>query len=209
MAIYGGFGGGTCGAAIRLLEPVGLPLLLSPLGSNIVIRTACCTVGIALPVYSTFKAIEKKDQNEQEKWLLYWAAYGSFSLVEIFSDKLLSWFPFYYHTKLAFLVWLQLPSGNGSKHLYSRHLRPFLLKHQARIDRLLNLLSNEINKFISNHRGEIHFVKAAAIKCATTANQMVNDIVQMALPGGMRNTIEDQNSRLRQEADDSDGETGN
>lgn len=32
----------------------------------------------------------------------------------------------------------------GSKHLYSRHLRPFLLKHQARIDRLLNLLSNEI-----------------------------------------------------------------
>ncbi|OAY79999.1 hypothetical protein ACMD2_25475 [Ananas comosus] len=86
-------------------------------------------------------------------------------------------FPFYYHTKLAFLVWLQLPSGN--------------------------------NKFISNHRGEIHFVKAAAIKCATTANQMVNDIVQMALPGGMRNTVQDQNSRLRQEADDSDGETDN
>nr|XP_029120809.1 HVA22-like protein k isoform X2 [Elaeis guineensis] len=91
---------------------VGLRLLLCPIGSNIVTRTACCTVGIGLPIYSTFKAIEKKDRNEQEKWLLYWAAYGSFSLVEVFSDKILSWFPFYYHMKFAFLVWLQLPSGN-------------------------------------------------------------------------------------------------
>ncbi|OVA04545.1 TB2/DP1/HVA22-related protein [Macleaya cordata] len=70
---------------------VGLRLLLSPLGSNVVVRTACCSVGIALPVYNTFKAIENKDQNEQQKWLLYWAAYGSFSLAEVFSDKILSW----------------------------------------------------------------------------------------------------------------------
>ncbi|KAL0365489.1 UNVERIFIED_CONTAM: HVA22-like protein k [Sesamum angustifolium] len=53
---------------------VGLRLLLCPLGSNVVIRTACCSVGIVLPVYSTFKAIEAKDQDEQHKWLLYWAA---------------------------------------------------------------------------------------------------------------------------------------
>ncbi|KAK1317769.1 HVA22-like protein k [Acorus calamus] len=52
---------------------VGLRLLLSPLSSNVVIRTACCSVGIAYPVYSTFKAIENKDQSEQQRWLLYWA----------------------------------------------------------------------------------------------------------------------------------------
>nr|DAD40666.1 TPA_asm: hypothetical protein HUJ06_014989 [Nelumbo nucifera] len=52
---------------------VGLRLLLCPLSSNVVIRTACCSVGVVLPVYSTFKAIEKKDQNEQQRWLLYWA----------------------------------------------------------------------------------------------------------------------------------------
>ncbi|MQL96775.1 hypothetical protein Taro_029454, partial [Colocasia esculenta] len=69
-----------------------------------------CTVGIALPVYSTFKAIEKRDQGEQEKWLLYWAAYGSFSLVEMF--------PLYYHVKFAFLVWLQLPANNVSMFRY-------------------------------------------------------------------------------------------
>ncbi|KAL0739530.1 hypothetical protein Bca4012_015740 [Brassica carinata] len=93
-----------------LASEVGLRVLFSPLGSNIVLRTACCSVGIGLPVYSTFKAIENRDQNEQHKWLVYWAAYGSFSLVEVFTDKLISWFPLYYHVKFAFLVWLQLPT---------------------------------------------------------------------------------------------------
>jgi len=103
---------------------VGLRVLLSPLGSNVVLRTACCSIGIGLPVYSTFKAIESRDQNEQQKWLIYWAAYGSFSLVEVFTDKLISWFPMYYHVKFAFLVWLQLPTIEGAKQIYSNHLRP-------------------------------------------------------------------------------------
>ncbi|XP_065874590.1 HVA22-like protein k isoform X4 [Euphorbia lathyris] len=108
----------------NITTEVGLRLLLSPLGSNIVVRTACCTVGVVLPVYSTFKAIEGKNQNEQQKWLIYWAAYGSLSLVEVFADKLLSWVPMYYHVKFAFLVWLQLPSA------YIR----IVSKHQAEIE---------------------------------------------------------------------------
>lgn len=32
-----------------------------------------CSVGTILPVYSTFKAIESKDENEKQKWLVYWA----------------------------------------------------------------------------------------------------------------------------------------
>ncbi|XP_073115970.1 HVA22-like protein k [Elaeis guineensis] len=187
---------------------VGLRLLLCPIGSNIVTRTACCTVGIGLPIYSTFKAIEKKDRNEQEKWLLYWAAYGSFSLVEVFSDKILSWFPFYYHMKFAFLVWLQLPSGNGSKHLYARHLRPFLLKHQARIDRLLGFLSTEIEKFMSAHHGEIQFVKALVVKCAMTANQMVKDLTHPVQPQG-QNMIEGPSPPTRRETHDSGSDAEN
>ncbi|CAA6672910.1 unnamed protein product [Spirodela intermedia] len=146
---------------------VGLRLLLSPVGSNIVIRTACCTVGIALPVYSTFKAIEKKDYDDQEKWLLYWAAFGSFTLVESLSDKVISWIPFYYHVKFAFLVWLQLPSNNGAKHLYAEHLRPFLLRHQASLDRLLSFASREIAKLISRHQEEIMFLRGLIGKCAS------------------------------------------
>ncbi|KDO40122.1 hypothetical protein CISIN_1g0350872mg [Citrus sinensis] len=62
---------------------VGLRLLFCPLGSNIILRTACCSVVVALPVYSTFKAIERKDEDEQQKWLI-------FSIAEVFADKFLT-----------------------------------------------------------------------------------------------------------------------
>ncbi|KAK8460674.1 hypothetical protein SEVIR_2G368600v4 [Setaria viridis] len=135
---------------------VGLRLLLAPLSSNVVIRTASCAVGIGLPVYSTFRAIEKKDEKDKERLLLYWAAYGSFSIAEVFADRLLarnhlnmclllfSSVPLYYHVKFAILVWLQFPSNGGSKHVYKRYIRPFFLKHQAKIDRFLNILSKEL-----------------------------------------------------------------
>ncbi|KAK1268006.1 HVA22-like protein k [Acorus gramineus] len=161
---------------------VGLRLLLSPLSSNVVIRTACCSVGIAYPVYSTFKAIENKDQNEQQRWLLYWAAYGSFSLVEVLSDKILSWFPFYYYAKFTFLVWLQLPSGNGSRHLYERHLRPFLLRHQARLDQIASAVSVEMDKFMSTHQDEIQILKTLFCRFIIAANQMVRGVIQPGQP---------------------------
>lgn len=183
---------------------VGLRLLLCPLGSNVVIRTACCSVGIALPVYSTFKAIEQKDQNEQERWLIYWAAYGSFSLAEVFSDKILSWFPMYYYVKFAFLVWLQFPLANGSRHLYSRHLRPFLRRHQARLDRVVGIASSEIFKLICARQAEIQFVTDLVRRFGMTASQMMKDAFQPARPQGRR-TIE---GPTRQGLEDSDSDHG-
>ncbi|KAL5562614.1 hypothetical protein UlMin_032361 [Ulmus minor] len=156
---------------------LGLRLLLCPFSSNIVYRTACCSVGTALPVYSTFKAIEKKDQSEQQRWLVYWAAYGSLSIAEVFTDKILSWFPLYYHVKFAFLVWLQLPSANGARHLYMNHLRPFLLRHQARLDRVVEIIYGEMSKFISAHQVELQFAKKISMKALTFANGIVRDVV--------------------------------
>ncbi|XP_071729989.1 HVA22-like protein k [Rutidosis leptorrhynchoides] len=153
---------------------VGLRLLLAPLDSNIVVRTACCSIGVALPVYSTFKAIETKDQHEQQKWLLYWAAYGSFSIGEIVADKFISWFPLYYHMKLAFLVWLQLPTTNGAKQLYKNHLRPFFLRHQARLDQIAGLFYSEAGKFISAHQGEFQYMKTILMKFLKSVKQFIN-----------------------------------
>ncbi|XP_019444748.1 PREDICTED: HVA22-like protein k isoform X1 [Lupinus angustifolius] len=182
--------------ASNVAGEVGLRLLLSPIGSNVVIRTAwlvtfvfhyllcfkllfnypvsifcSCSVGIALPVYSTFKAIESKDQNAQHKCLLYWAAYGSFSLVEVFTDKLISWCPMYYHMKFAFLVWLQLPPTNGAKQLYVNHLRPFLLRHQGKIDQILGLASSELIKLVSLYQTEIKFVRDMVVKITGSGDQ--------------------------------------
>jgi len=64
---------GTCMYEnVKSVVSKGLSLLFDVLFSSIS-GFSSCTVGIAFPVYSTFKAIEKKDQSEQERWLLYWA----------------------------------------------------------------------------------------------------------------------------------------
>lgn len=117
-------------------------------------------VGVGLPVYSTFNAIERKDAQEQEQWLVYWSVYGCFSAAEVFSDKLLSWFPYYFHAKLVFLTWLQLPISNGARHCFMSYLRPFLLKHKDILDCIVDGARNHITKFILSHQQEIQFVKA-------------------------------------------------
>ncbi|KAK9667409.1 hypothetical protein RND81_14G254200 [Saponaria officinalis] len=154
----------------------GLRLLLSPPGSNIVVRTACCSVGVVLPVYSTFKAIERKDPDEQKRCLVYWAAFGSFTIAEIFTDKLIYWFPFYYHLKFAFLVWLQLPSTDGANQIYTNHLRPFLLRHQAKLDHIVGFVYCELAKVATTHEAEFQFVKKVFSGILGAANQTVSDI---------------------------------
>nr|KYP66057.1 HVA22-like protein k [Cajanus cajan] len=51
------------------LPEIGLKLLLSSVNSSIVARAACCSIGLALPVYSTFKAIENNDPYQQQRIL--------------------------------------------------------------------------------------------------------------------------------------------
>lgn len=150
--------------ATSLGGDVGLRLLLSPISSTVISRTACVAVGIGFPVYSTFKALEQNNQREQEQWLIYWAVYGCFHVAEIFSDKVLSWFPYYHHAKLAFLIWLQLPISNGARHCFMRYVRPFLLKHQGQLDSIVDGTRNEISKFIVSHHQEIQFIQNAAHK---------------------------------------------
>ncbi|KAH7834826.1 hypothetical protein Vadar_020074 [Vaccinium darrowii] len=188
---------------------VGLRLLLCPLGSNIVLRTASCSVGVVLPVFSTFKALESRDQNEQQRWLLYWAAYGSFSIAEVFTDKFLSWFPLYYHMKLAFLVWLQLPSVDGARKLYMNHLRPFLLRHQARLDQIVGFFYSEMTKFVSANQGGLQFAKTLLIKILGSAAQVVGGVFRplQGKPNGATRSIGGPTGREEQASSEIEGIT--
>eukprot|EP00246_Nothoceros_aenigmaticus_P003675 TRINITY_DN14853_c0_g1_i1.p1 TRINITY_DN14853_c0_g1~~TRINITY_DN14853_c0_g1_i1.p1 ORF type:complete len:223 (+),score=38.96 TRINITY_DN14853_c0_g1_i1:32-700(+) len=164
---------------------VGLQLLLSPVTSNVVMKTACTVVGIGFPVYSTFKAIEGKERKEQEKWLVYWAAFGCFSVAEIFADKLLSWFPLYYHAKFIFLIWLQLPNNYGARKVYISLLRPLLIKHQTRLDRIVDGTRDDMNKFIVRHQPEIEAVKRTTCKIAVSVYRAAEEAIEvLRLPEG-------------------------
>lgn len=149
-----------------LAGEIAIRLLFSPLGSKLLAQSACIVGGLAFPVYSSFKAIELNDKVEQEHWLLYWTAYGCFHATEIFADKLLYWLPGYYHTKLVFLIWLQLPLSDGARHILTNYLRPVMLKYQAALDGIVNGTRCDINNFLRAHLEELKFIKALILKLA-------------------------------------------
>ena len=98
-------------------------------------------VGFGWPAYSTFKLLESlgaaRDEGLVTHWLTYWICFAGFSLIEIFADVLVSWFPLYWTAKIAFLLWLQSTTTRGAEFVYQRFLRPALMSHLGDIDALV------------------------------------------------------------------------
>ncbi|GAB5591157.1 hypothetical protein Unana1_06057 [Umbelopsis nana] len=106
-------------------------------------------VGWLYPAYASFKAIETPGTADDKQWLTYWTVFGFIQTAEYFADFLLYWFPFWYTFKVIFFLWLSLPQFRGAEFLYSRFLRPVLLKGQPEIDAKLHSLSNQASSVIS------------------------------------------------------------
>lgn len=99
----------------------------------------CNFIGFVYPAYMSIKAIESVDKNDDTQWLTYWVVYSAFSIVEFFSDIFLFWIPFYWFLKCCFLTWcFSSVPWNGSNILYSKFIRPFILKHESKIDSALD-----------------------------------------------------------------------
>ncbi|XP_065791336.1 receptor expression-enhancing protein 6 isoform X1 [Muntiacus reevesi] len=102
----------------------------------------CSLIGFAYPAYASIKAIESPNKEDDTVWLTYWVVYGLFGLAEFFSDLLLSWFPFYYAGKCAFLLFCMAPGPwNGAHMLYHRIIRPLFLKHHEAVDSIVSDIS--------------------------------------------------------------------
>ena len=92
--------------------------------------------GFIYPTYASLKAIESRNVNDDTSWLTYWVIFGFFTTIEYWSDKLLTWFPFYYFIKSVILLWLYLPMTQGATVIYASFIRPTFLKVDSEVDRL-------------------------------------------------------------------------
>ncbi|XP_041360285.1 receptor expression-enhancing protein 5-like [Gigantopelta aegis] len=98
----------------------------------------CNFIGFVYPAYASVKAIETREKADDTKWLTYWVIYSVFTLLELFADVILFWIPFYWLFKCVFLLWCVSPIAyNGSSVLYSCVIKPFVLRHQRRVDHAL------------------------------------------------------------------------
>lgn len=107
----------------------------------------CNLIGFVYPAYASLKALETRKRDDDIRWLTYWVVFAVFSILEFFSDILLSWMPFYYLAKCVFLVWCCAPmSFNGSDFIYRTIIRPFFLQHQTKIQETVDNVSGKIGQ---------------------------------------------------------------
>ncbi|KAK9988115.1 hypothetical protein SO802_028354 [Lithocarpus litseifolius] len=70
-----------------------------------------------------------------------------------------------------------LKRAKGAKDLYMSHLRPFLLKHQAILDQIVDFIYNQLSKFVSAHQAKIQFAKTISLEILTSAYQFVRGMM--------------------------------
>ncbi|TRY83916.1 hypothetical protein DNTS_014659 [Danionella cerebrum] len=117
---------------------MGREALLCPAGfeRSIIAFFSLCRLafGTLYPAYASYKAVKTKNVKEYVKWMMYWIVFAIFSTAETITDMFLSWFPFYFELKIAFVVWLLSPYTKGSSVLYRKFVHPTLSNKEKEID---------------------------------------------------------------------------
>ncbi|XP_032085769.1 receptor expression-enhancing protein 4-like isoform X1 [Thamnophis elegans] len=71
------------------------------------------------------------------RWMMYWIVFALFMATETITDTFISWFPFYYEIKMAFVIWLLSPYTKGASLLYRKFVHPTLSSKEKEIDHFI------------------------------------------------------------------------
>ena len=107
-------------------------------------------LGTLYPAFWTIKSIENDQREEQKNWLTYWAVFGSFLLIDMFSPIIIKVLPFYFVLKIIFLIMLFMPGSKLGPLVYNILIKRIIGKYERDLDKALNkadeLLKTDVNK---------------------------------------------------------------
>ncbi|XP_060643459.2 receptor expression-enhancing protein 4 isoform X2 [Anolis sagrei] len=135
--------------------------------------------GMLYPAYASYKAVKTKNIREYVRWMMYWIVFALFMATETVADTFISWFPFYYEIKMAFVVWLLSPYTRGASLLYRKFIHPTLSRKEKEIDQMI-LQAKE-----RSYETLVNFGKKSLNVAATAAVQAAHKS-QGALAGRLR-----------------------
>ncbi|KAF9447805.1 hypothetical protein P691DRAFT_775871 [Macrolepiota fuliginosa MF-IS2] len=140
----------------------------------------CAWFAFLLPSYATFKALSHRPLSEPDlqRWSMYWTVVGAFVAFEYAAEWLISWLPFYWELKTAFLLYLALPqtqaspdSRPGSTYIYTTYLQPLFTQHEADFDEGIVQVQKNVLVFIQSRLTTLwEFILNAANKRQTDAS---------------------------------------
>ncbi|XP_056456146.1 receptor expression-enhancing protein 2 [Gadus chalcogrammus] len=144
--------------------------------SWIISRIVVLAFGTLYPAYSSYKAVKTKNVKEYVKWMMYWIVFALFSTAETVTDLVLSWFPFYFELKIAFVIWLLSPYTKGSSVLYRKFVHPTLSNKEKEIDEYITQAKDKSYETMMRFgkRG-LNIAATAAVTAATKGQGVLSD----------------------------------
>uniref|UniRef100_A0A672K0S7 Receptor expression-enhancing protein n=1 Tax=Sinocyclocheilus grahami TaxID=75366 RepID=A0A672K0S7_SINGR len=144
--------------------------------SWIISRMVVLAFGTLYPAYSSYKAVKTKNVKEYVKWMMYWIVFALFTTAETITDMLLSWFPFYFELKIAFVIWLLSPYTKGSSVLYRKFVHPTLSNKEKEIDEYITQAKDRSYETMMRFgkRG-LNIAATAAVTAATKGQGVLSD----------------------------------
>ena len=136
-------------------------------------------LGTLYPAFWTIKSIENDDLEEQKNWLTYWAVFGSFVLIDMFSPVIVKIIPFYFVFKIVFLIMLFMPGSKVGPFIYGILVKKILGKYEDKIDNAFDQM-DEILKHNNNDSNDNSSIKAKKLKLKNLKNMDIADAVKYA-----------------------------
>ncbi|KAM5170223.1 receptor expression-enhancing protein 4 [Mantella aurantiaca] len=131
-------------------------------------RAVVLVFGLLYPAYSSYKAVKTKNVREYVRWMMYWIVFALFMTVETFTDIFVSWFPFYYELKMAFVIWLLSPYTRGASLLYRKCIHPALSLREKEIDSyIVQAKERGYESVVTLGRKGLNIAATAAVQAAT------------------------------------------
>ncbi|MBZ3880333.1 Receptor expression-enhancing protein 4 [Sciurus carolinensis] len=147
--------------------------------SWMICRLVVLVFGMLYPAYASYKAVKTKNIREYVRWMMYWIVFAIFMAAETFTDIFISWFPFYYEIKMAFVLWLLSPYTKGASLLYRKFVHPSLSRHEKEIDTyIVQAKERSYETVLSLGKRSLNMAASAAVQAATKS--------QGALAGRLR-----------------------
>ncbi|MEQ2239614.1 Receptor expression-enhancing protein 2 [Ilyodon furcidens] len=144
--------------------------------SWIISRIVVLAFGTLYPAYSSYKAVKTKNVKEYVKWMMYWIVFALFSTAETATDLLLSWFPFYFELKIAFVIWLLSPYTKGSSVLYRKFVHPTLSNKEKEIDEYIaQAKDRSYETMMKFGKRGLNLAANAAVTAATKGQGVLSD----------------------------------
>ena len=140
----------------KISEKTNVPPSAIVFGSSAILILACLSVYFGtimtyftmflFPAYDTFKAIENKDQANQNRLLTYWMVFGTFFALDNVFQYVFSFLPFFHLIRLALLFAFYSRSINGAEYFYQYVQKPAFERVSGVVDEFLTPVEVALTK---------------------------------------------------------------